>query len=271
MPANIQRALRKNVAIFSVYLIDVFQYRLRSFVWLLVGSVNVVVLLLYWIASLQASGSTEFSIPGITSYYIVLLSLSTLVICHIEEDISQMDIYKGQLHSYLLRPYPYFLRKFHQEVVWRLLGGFWASLIVVAMLLFGVKFQITSQWQYVLLTILSVFLGMAVSFFMKVCLGLLAIWITQIRGLMDTMLILEIIFAGFIIPLHLFPMSIKNIALSLPFASTVYAPTALLTQTLSLGEVVQLLGFQVIWLTIFYVLAKSLFSRGVRHYTGVSQ
>lgn len=262
----------RHFRIFRLHVIDVLQFRLRALVWFLVGGVNTMVLLLFWMATIRANpGATDLAVPAITSYYVLLMSLSTFGVCHLEDDISLRDIYKGNIYGYLLRPYPYLLIKFQQEIVWRLLGGFWAMLTLIFIWLIGISLHVTSDPVFWILAVVSIFLGMGVSFFMKVMLGLTAVWLTNIRGIVELFTVFEVILTGFILPLYLFPEQFVGPILALPFASTVYAPVALLTQPLLWSEVARIFALQVFWLVSLGFLARRMFRSSMRYYTGVSQ
>jgi len=270
---NLAAAAGRHWSIFKIHMISVVNFRLRALVWFTVGSMNTLIILLFWWATLQANnpGQTVSQLPAITSYYILLLALSSVTICHSEEDISMFDVQKGNLYQYLLRPYSYILSKFHEEVVWRLLSGSWAVIMLILLSVLGFALAISTDPRIWLLVILSAFLGMLCSFFVKVCLGLLSIWLTNIRGVTDLYSIVEIIFAGFIVPLALLPDLLQQFALLSPFATYVYYPVHLLTSTLPAAEIVQILFLQLFWIGIFWTLSRWMLQKGIRHYTGVSQ
>lgn len=107
--------LSRHWQIFEIHVIDVVQFRLRALVWFLLGLINTGIVLLFWWATLRASGSPADAptLPVITSYYLLMLTMASVIMCHLEEDIAYRDIQKGELYRYLLRPYPYLLKKFH--------------------------------------------------------------------------------------------------------------------------------------------------------------
>lgn len=270
---NPAAAVGRHWSIFKIHLIAVVNFRLRALVWFLVGAMNTLIVLLFWWAALQANtpGEQVTELPALTSYYILLMALSSITICHIEDDISSLDVQKGDLYQYLLRPYSYILSKFHEEFVWRLLSGFWAVIMLIMLSVVGFNLIVTSDPRIWLLVIFSTFLGMLCSFFVKVCIGLLSIWLTNIRGFSDLYTIFEIILAGFIVPLALLPDALQKFALFSPFATYVYYPIRLLTTPLPAGEVLQILFLQLFWIAIGWKVSHWLLQKGIRHYTGVSQ
>lgn len=267
--------LSRHLNIFKIRMIEVFNYRLRALVWFAVGLVNTLVLLFFWWAALSggdsANTNTTLTIPAITTYYLLMTSLATTTICHQEEDISNRDIYKGNLYGYLLQPYPYLLAKFQEEIVWRLLGGFWALLTIIIVTALGFNLTISASPFVWLLTFLSASMGIMVSYFWKSILGLLAIWLTNLQGLLDLEGIFQIILAGFILPLNLLPQPLQNIALFSPWAAPVYYPIAILAQSLPMGTIITFFAMQLFWMIVFGATSKLVFKKGLLAYTGVSQ
>jgi ABC-type uncharacterized transport system permease subunit len=200
-----------------------------------------------------------------------MLSLGTISICHIDDDITREDIYLGKFYNYLARPYPYILAKFQQEVVWRLLSGGWALVMLAVLWGFGLPLTMSNRPEIWLLTAASLFLGMLVSFFFKVSLGLASIWLTNTKGLSDLAEIINIIMAGFIIPIHNLPGVLKTIAWWSPFASSIYFPVRILTVDVPLTELVSMLCLQVFWIVLLLFLARQTLKAGIFRYTGVGQ
>lgn len=239
--------------------------------WFVVGSVNTVILLLFWWAVIKADGNAQFSIPAMTTYYILLFTLATSTICHIEYDIANEDIYKGNLYSYLLKPYSYLLRKFFTEIVWRFTSGFWAILVLTILSSIGLSLSIPNDPSIWLLTAVSAVLGMLVSFYFKTILGLSSIWLTNIGAIMDLFEILSIILGGFVLPIQLMPSPLKEISWFSPFAMSVFYPVHILTTQLSMAEILWMMCTQLFWLVIMFFLAKLTLKLGIKHYAGVSQ
>jgi ABC-2 type transport system permease protein len=264
-------SLKRHWQVFCTYMMYVFQFRLRTLVWFLVGSVNTAIVLVYWWATVLASGNTNFSLPEITGYYILLFTFATVLCCHVEEDIAYLDVYKGEIHGYILRPYPYLLLKFHQEIVWRLLGGVWAFVLFLLLSAGGLSLSISNDPRIWILTLISCLLGVGVSFFLQCIIGLISFWLTSIRGLLDLTDILGIVLAGFIVPLTMLPEPLKTIAYASPYASVVFTPVTILSQSPTNQEIYQLLALQVFWFIVLSLAAQKIFRAGIKHYTGVSQ
>jgi ABC-2 type transport system permease protein len=271
--AHLRELIGQQLRIFRINVIHVFQFRLRALMWFFVGSTNVVILLLYWWAVLRAnpSGHAILTIPFITTYYIIMAVLSDFTVCHEEEDISRNDIYKGDFYRYLLRPYPYLLAKFQEEIVWRLMGGFWGVVTVVFVMVVGLQLTLDLNLVNLILVMISLFLGLMVSFFLKAILGLLSIWFTNIHGIMSIEEIISIVLAGFVLPLHLLPHPLQTIAMFSPWAAPTYYPVAILTQSPTADRLLQLFLVQIIWIIVLGVGAQYTLRRGVKAYKGVSQ
>ncbi|MEP7166778.1 MAG: ABC-2 family transporter protein [Candidatus Woesebacteria bacterium] len=262
----------KHYRIFLLHTQYILQYRLRSFVWMLVGFLSVSTLLIFWNANL-ASNPTAYTVSfdEILSYFLLMLVFGNVLISHSEGDIAQIDIYKGELSKYLLKPIPYIVLKFYGEIVWRLMEGFWSILIIAGLFLFGVRLHISTSPQILFLTFVSSVIGLALSYIGTVILGLSAIWLTSTKGLFELYEMSLLLFAGYLMPLSQFSPNFRLIAEYLPFASMVYIPVTIVSGKLSVGESVQWMGIQAIWLLIFYLLYRMLWKRGVKVFTGAGQ
>lgn len=266
-------SLTRHLKVLHIQWTKVLEFRLRALVWFIVGGMNTTILLMYWLATLRAGDpqSSLVTLSGIISYYLLMVTVATVTNSHIEEDIAYRDIFRGDIYSYILRPYPYLLLKFQEEIVWRILGGVWALLTIGILFLIGLRLEILLQPHIWLLTFISIALGIGTSFFFKCILGLTSVWLTNIRGAMELAVIVEITLAGFVIPLHLLPGMMKTVALYSPFAVHAYYPVRILSTALSPAEVLKILGIQLFWLLFLGVAANKLYRLALTKYTGVSQ
>ena len=81
----------------------------------------------------------------------------------------------------------------------------------------------------------------------------------------------SLISGGFVVPLRFLPSWIEKIALLLPFPYAMYFPILAWMGKLSVGELFQVIGMQIMWILLFFGLFTVLWKKGVREYSGVSQ
>jgi ABC-2 type transport system permease protein len=262
----------KHLRIFLLHTQYIMQYRLRSFVWMLVGFLSVATLLIFWNANL-ASNPTSYTVKfdEILSYFLLMLVFGNVIISHSEGEIAQVDIYKGELSKYLLKPIPYIVLKFYGEIVWRLIEGVWSSLIVIGLLFFGVKLHLTAEPVIFAIALGSALIGLALSYICTVILGLSAIWLTSTKGLFELYEMLLLLFAGYMMPLSQMSEGFGLFARHTPFAAMVYTPVTIISGNYVVGEALRMVGVQIIWLGLFYLLYRIMWLRGIKIFTGAGQ
>ncbi len=262
------------VRIFLLHFEEAFEYRSISVVYFLIGLFNTVLYLLFWRAAtgIQGVSSSAISFTDITGYYLLLIFAGATITSHVENSIAYEDIKEGGLARYLMRPFSYIQTKMLEELPWRLIQAV-ISILVVSMFILFLQYPLPvgARGAILILGIMSCILGYCIAFFMKVLLGITSLWITEYGGLLNVSNIVNLIFAGFVIPLHFLPTQIFSIVRFLPFASMIYYPVLILQGKLLLNEVVIQLAIQIMWLLILMTLYRTLWNKGIRKFTAVGQ
>lgn len=255
--------------IFLLNFQKVFEQRGRSAVWFFLTLINPLVLLLYWNGS---NISTQWSSASRTSYYLLIVITSSLLISHVEEDVSFYDIRQGGLVSKLLKPFPYYWFQFFMEIPYRILQGIYGIIVLYIILImfpYALKIELTPHM--LALGFITCVLSYFMSYTYKLILGLTAFWIPDIWGIYQLTDVVFFIFSGNIMPLHFYPNWLKEIALFLPFAHIIYYPVLIIQGQLSLLDSIQAISFQLIWLAVLISIFKIMWHFGVRKFSGVGQ
>lgn len=258
--------------IFLIHFHRVIENRSRSFVWTLLALFNPLIYLCFWLAVYKSSGSmiADWSLPELTSYYLLLTFAGSFLIAHIEESVALEDIYEGGLVRFILRPFSYFWDLYFGELGWRIFQGSIGLLIFfIFTFFFGQLTTVVTSPLLILLTVLSVILAFTLSFIFKMILGFSAFWLTEFRGLQSTVEIFILIFGGFIVPLHFLPSALEGVAMKLPFAYMVYYPILAIQGKLDLLSIIKILFLQLIWIAVFAFAYKIIWNAGLRRFTGV--
>lgn len=250
---------------------NVFEYRARSFVWFIIGLIGPFTMILFWNGASQNShGQLHFS--EIASYYLLLIPVGITLTSHVEEDIAYEDIKDGMLTKYLTKPYPFYWMKFLEESPYRLLQGFYGIIIVLLTIFFFPWIGITLHGFLEGVVICSILgLGYLLSLTYKLCVGLIAFWITDIGGFLQFENMIWFVFGGYMMPLHLLPLQISNFSYTLPFAYILYYPVRALQGDLSISQLFFVLFIQMCWLVGLIICYKILWYFGIRKYTAIGQ
>ena len=113
---------------------------------------------------------------------------------------------------------------------------------VAGALLFGIRVPADpARWAAFLL---SMTLGVVVSFGLRYLVALATCWIADDRGVQSLSLVMTTFFSGMILPLVIFPGVLGTLTRALPWAAMVQVPADVF---LGKGDPVSALAFQVMW------------------------
>lgn len=262
----------KYLHIFLLNVVKVTEHRVRSFIWFLFGLVNPLIVLLFWRGAYSVGQIKTSTMTELTSYYFFLVIAMVLLISHIELDVGEYDIKRGNLTKYLLRPFSYYWAKFFEEIPYRFLQALYGAIaIVILILLFGRFFSISLTPTLFITSLVISTLGFFLSFTFKMITGIIAFWVTDISGIMDTVPVVIAIFGSTLLPLYMMPSWLKDIAYALPFSYMLYFPIRSFQGKLTIANSFQVIFFQSLWLLVLVALYKFLWRRGVRKYTSFGQ
>ncbi len=261
------------IKIFYLTSQHVLEYKARSFVWFLIALLNPLLLLLFWrgVTFVGTNHIKGWNISTITSYYLLITLANAFLQSHINEDIARDDVRKGELSVYLLKPISYFWKKFIEEIPYRVLQGCFGIIITIILSFLLGEFFITNSIAIIVMAVLISIFAMFMSFTFKMILGLLSLWLIDIDGFFQLNEMFTLIFAGFVIPLYLFPPLLANIAYILPYSYMIYFPIIALQGKLTIAQCLYVLGIQGIWLILFFYSYKYLWINGKKKYSGAGQ
>ena len=259
--------LKKLRAIFRIYLRECFAYPAASFLWVLADAQTAMILPAVWLAT---SGPGQLvagmSRPALISYYIGSMVLSQFITCHLMWDIA-WDIREGDFSAHLLRPIHYFRMNLARNLAWRV-----AKLVLflpMGVLVFLVYHSVgMSTFHFSLAFFLAVFLAQFLSYVAAFCMSMTALWTTEFMSTLRLYYFPEMILSGRFLPLTALPFWALQISRFTHFRYMIYFPTQIVMGNLSSSEIREGLLVQIGWIAFFLVLAKFVFDRGTRHYSG---
>ena len=261
--------LKRHISIFFLQFQEVIEDRGRIFVWTLLAMISPLVYMLFWRGTKGVAG---WSVDEIISYYLLAIVMYAAVMSHQEEHIATIDIQEGGLTAYLLKPFPYVRFLFFNEASYRVLQGLLGVFMLACFaFLFPGIFIFTNHVDIFLLSVLSMFFAFLITFVFKTAIGLLAFWMTEMRGIFEPINFVLIVFAGLLMPLAFLPHWLESIAYLTPFAYMIYFPVLAFEGKLTMLQLLSVLGMQLVWISILFCLYKILWRAGLKQYTAVGQ
>jgi ABC-2 type transport system permease protein len=120
------------------------------------------------------------------------------------------------------------------------------------------------SWTAYPLGLLSIMLGVSVSFLCRYAVNLIAFWTLDVRGYLNLYTLALGLFSGFYLPVHIFPDWLRTIAYASPFPSMFQAPIDVLSGRVLYGDALRVLAVQAAWLAGLVVLTRLVLWRATR-------
>lgn len=188
--------------------------------------------------------------PTTLAYYYFFISLAESSTAYSSAIVTE-EIKDGRLGNLLLKPINYFVSKFFlslPEKFFYFLAGF-LFLIIIRFFGFGMNLELSRLGFFVLA------LGNAVigGFLMYFIIGLLAFWTKQTWGFQVLLEVGAALFSGKMVPFHLLPETLKNLAALLPFKYFVFFPVQVLTEKVEPPLIFAGFFLQLAWIVVLYL------------------
>jgi len=263
----------RNFRIFLLHCQQILEYKLRCFIWFLSPIQNCLILILFWLGVFSGQKQIAgWTMGSITAYYFLLTIASSMLNSHIEGDVSEFDIKKGDLVRYLLQPYPYFWRKFFEEMPWRVLQGSYGIILLTgSILIFGNFLQLNINLLNLICSLIMIILAYFISFTYKMNLGFTSFWFEDARGFHQLLEVIAIILCGEVVPLTLAPKYVQQIANLTPFPYIIYYPVTVFQGKYILTDMLKIISVQLFWLSALLILKEILWKKGIKSFTATGQ
>jgi ABC-2 type transport system permease protein len=252
---------------FQISLSQRMAYKLH-FVLLVIGPTLVFFFVKYnlWTSIFAMEGVREiggYDLANMLRYQVWVMIVSFLAQSYGATNLAE-DIRLGRISSYLIYPFEFW--QFH-------LAGFLSlqsiQLVVASFTLLVtwlVGWAGTPGWQPLLAgTLFSMLVGLfwfAVTF----CLGLMAFWLEETWVLRVMFMTVSSFLSGALLPLEIYPDWMRSLLGFTPFPYVTFVPTKIFMGEYA-GSIVQAAGTLLLWTGVCALLARWIWSRGIRLYT----
>lgn len=258
------RVLRQIKTFLWVYYAYMVEYRAELILWLLSGSLPLI-LMGVWT---QASQEGQFGLAptDFIRYFLAVFFVRQFTVVWVIWEFER-EVVQGRLSPRLLQPI---------DPVWHHVAGhvserlarlpFAVILIALFFLLYPEALWLPSL-SGTLLCILATILAFALRFLMQYTFALFAFWTERASAIEQFWFLFYLFLSGYIAPLEVFPPTVREIASWTPFPYLVHFPAALL-----IGlpvDVVRGLLVTVGWGIIFFVANRWLWRKGLKQYSGM--
>ncbi len=116
--------------------------------------------------------------------------------------------------------------------------------------------------------VISLILAFLLGYFLDLCIGLIGFWFLEVSSLLFVYMLMNFFLSGHMFPLDFLPSPFREIVDYLPFKYLAYFPAAIFLQKVEPDEVWQEIGIECLWLVGLIAVARTLYARGLRRYSG---
>jgi len=117
------------------------------------------------------------------------------------------------------------------------------------------------SWTAVPLGLLSVIIGISISFTLRFLLNLIAFWTVDVRGFVGLYFVLVGPLCGLFVPIHMFPEGLRSVINALPFPWMFQAPIDVLSGRVLGGAAWRVIMIQILWLAALLVVGRLVLRR----------
>ena len=261
---SLRGTLRAMPTLLRVGFADAVAYRAEMLVWVLATTMPLVMLAL-WTAVAQGAPVGRYGEPQFVAYF-----LATFIVRQIAGSWTfwemNLEIRSGVLAMRLLRPlHP--LWAYAAESIAAMPMRVFVSLPVAFIALFVVGARDVAHDPIVwLLWAVSVVGAWLLTLLVNFAVGAAAFFVESSVKLMDTYLVFFFVLSGYLIPVDLFPTSLRAIVDWLPFRYQIGLSVELMTGAISRDAALPQLARQWLWIAIAAAATAALWRSGSRRF-----
>lgn len=255
---------RKVRTLLSVYYAYMVEYRAELLLWVLSGSLPLI-LMGVWIEASQ-SGQFGLSSVAFARYFLAVFMVRQFTTVWVIWEFEK-EVVEGKLSPRLLQPLDpawHHVASHLGERVARL--PFALGLVLLFFGLYPQAFWIPNLTAIILFC-LSAGLAFALRFLMQYTLAMFAFWTERAAAIEQFWFLFYLFLSGMIAPLDLFPPAVRAVVEWTPFPYLIYFPASLLVGIPA--DSLRGFGMLMFWCLVFWGLNRWLWRRGLRHYSGM--
>ncbi|MBI4835949.1 MAG: hypothetical protein HY817_01680 [Candidatus Abawacabacteria bacterium] len=172
------------------------------------------------------------------------------------------EVQNGTIAYSMSKPYSYI--SFHLwATVGRTLPVLLSNLIIGSLVTFILVGMTSITWQGMLLGSINLLLGYILDFSIALMIGLSALWLETVAGLVSIYHKARLVFSGLIVPVALFPDFFQKLILLSPFSQIYYSAAKQIVH-FSWDDFFFSLSLQIFWIITFITISYIMFSYSLR-------
>jgi ABC-2 type transport system permease protein len=215
----------------------------------------------------NVSTVSGYDYRGMISYVVVGWIFRLLTTNYEYELMISKDIKLGRLSNFIVKPVDY-LRYIFADSIGRLSLAFVVVIVqaIIGILIFHESLFINISLFSFIILIGFFICSYIIKFLLASLIGFISFWTTEVYGLSRGINVLMRILSGAYFPLDAIGEVFSAVALSFPFAYTLFYPTQIFLGRISALESLKALGIMLIWIVILWFCVRVLWKAGLKKY-----
>ncbi len=265
-------AAAKYLKVFSVGLQDTFVYRWNFLLRALFSTVPLIGTVFIWRAVFNARGAAiaNYDFREMIFYFLIMVVIDNLVTPTEDEWRIAAEIREGQVSALIIKPLNHLAYRISLFASYRLLYSVVTfPLIVVIFWCLRDYLRLPAHFLTWPVFAVSVLMAGLLQFFIAYSLAMMAFWILEITTLVFIFFSFEYFLSGQVFPLDLLPPWLQTFTRCSPFTYELFFPAQVFLERIRGADLIRGLCIQSGWVIFAFLLARALWSRGVRRYQAV--
>lgn len=220
-----------------------------------------------WSALFQQKSVIDgYTFKSIVTYYILVRLMDQLYSFQTTRLLNE-DIVDGSLSNYLMKPINYTVYLASYVLGRRIARTTLTFFLIIAVFVFLNSYiLLPSSILNLLIFIVFAVLSWILFFEIAFLLGVTSFWFSEASNLRNVLEHVILFLGGLWLPINLFPEKIAQILNILPFKYLYNSLVQVYEGKLSANELITMFVVELVWIVLFHILGKYLFSKGVKNY-----
>ena len=180
------------------------------------------------------------------------------------------EIRDGEIKRYLIQPIDLISFLLLTRIAHKL-AYYVIAILPFALVFFLCRNYFTAGWPpWPVLTAFagSLIMGFLIGFFLEAAIGMIGFWFLEVSSLLFVYMLFSFFLSGHMFPLTMLPDHVATFVNFLPFKYLAYFPAAIFLGKIPEEDLPLELAIEACWLTLFIVVCRYAYARGVRRYSG---
>ncbi|MDB6171850.1 MAG: hypothetical protein JWL59_1161 [Chthoniobacteraceae bacterium] len=262
----------KYLKVFDIGLQNTFVYRWNFLLRALFGVVPLIGTVFIWRAIFEERNASiaGYDYRAMIFYFLLTLLVENLITPTEDEWQIAADIRDGRISSFLTKPINYLGYRLSLYGSYRVLYSAVTAIPVVLIFFFLRDYLSLPRDPLTWLAFaLSLFMAAMIQFFIAYSLAMLAFWILEISTVVFILYSFEYFLSGQVFPLDIMPGWLQGFIHWSPFTYEIFFPVQVYMERVRGMDLLSGLMTQAVWVLLMWMLATTLWNRGVRQYQAV--